>query len=136
MNRRHGLHEFGDGEIGNILEWLGREHGANAVELLCSELTDEGDSAVRREGAGLGLGRALSAIVGMLRATAEQDDNPGLRATCAGILANLSDETATPIGDPCPHTGKPCIDYCNRGPGGCLHGVPYPGDRLKGSDHG
>lgn len=126
--------EYGDGEASHILEWLGREHGANAVELLCSELTDESDSVIRREGAVLGLGHALTLIIGMVRGYAERDASPGLRAACEEVLENLMDAASEPIGDRCPHTKLPCVEHCTREPGGCMYGTPYP--QREGLDHG
>lgn len=30
---------------------------------------------------------------------------------------------------PCPNSGEPCVEYCTREPGGCMHGVPDPGQQ-------
>lgn len=86
-----GERKYTDAETSRILEWLGDEHGANAIEILCSEFTDPDEPPVRREGAVLGLVSAIGHIFGALRAVAEQTESPGLRKACLGALDELSD---------------------------------------------
>lgn len=82
-----GVREYNAGAVSMFLEWLGKEHGDNAIQILRAELRHE--FPLRREGAVTGLGYVFKSLISLVHCHALKDKSPGVRSACIDALDDL-----------------------------------------------